>query len=140
MTWPRCSVAEISAETNTCTLCGYVAAEGIGVPVAAPPAIDAMVERELGGQFHVERLAGRGPLSCVYVAREATSDRVVALKVIPRAALAAEAFRSSLSIAAALDHPHIVSVYRYGTTPQLLWYSMQHVAGRSLAECLGAVG
>jgi len=120
-------------------LCGYVV-DGAGVAVAAHDATDPTVERQLAGLFHLERLAGRGPVSCVYVAREATTDRVIALKVIPRAALQAEAFRSTMATAAALDHPHIVSVYRYGTTPTLFWYSMQCVEGRSLAETLGEVG
>jgi serine/threonine-protein kinase len=144
VTCPRCSVAEISAETKTCTLCGYGAAEATGGAVAAPAAIDPIVEHELGRLFHLEGLERRGPVSCVYVAREVSGGRVVALKVVPRpaqqAGAAAEAFRGSMAIAAALDHPHIVSVYRYGTTPHLFWYSMQRVAGGSLAETLAAVG
>jgi serine/threonine-protein kinase len=144
VTCPRCSVAEISAETKVCTLCGYGAAEATGGAEAAPEAIDPIVEHELGRLFHLERLERRGPVSCVYVAREVSGGRVVALKVVPRPAqqvgAAAEAFRGSMAIAAALDHPHIVSVYRYGTTPHLFWYSMQRVAGGSLAETLAAVG
>lgn len=106
--------------------------------------IDAIVEQELSGLFHVERLERRGPASRVYLAREVESDRVVALKVLPRspgtAGGAAERFQAALAVAATLDHPHVIPVYRSGATSQLFWYTMKRVEGSSLDELLHRTG
>src|SRR4029077_4815810 len=45
-------------------------------------------------------------------------------------------FRDAVALAAALDHPHLVPVLRYGETDSLLWYSMEHRKARPLREVL----
>ena len=68
--------------------------------------IDQVVDQELGSLFHVERLERRGPASRVYLAREVESERVVALKVLPRspgsggAGGAADRFQAALAVTA----------------------------------------
>src|SRR5881397_807991 len=85
MICPRCSVAEISAETNQCVLCGYSPGGGaVGVQVQPREELHEYARQELEQQFRLERLLGHGPRSLVYVAREAETERKVALKVIPR--------------------------------------------------------
>src|SRR2546423_14737326 len=41
---------------------------------------------------------------------------------------------------ATLDHSHIIPVFGYGRTRELLWFSMKRVEGRSLDEILREAG
>lgn len=152
MICPRCSVAEISPETNRCVLCGYTAGPATAVAVeardpdapATEPRLDQPAREELAQLFHIERALDSGGLVTTYVAREADTERKVVLRVLPRqpvrdAGLEDRLLRE-LATAASLDHPHIIPVYRYGATPRYLWYSGKHVPGQSLAELLRASG
>ena len=42
-----------------------------------------LLRAELGGQYEVQRLIGKGGMGAVYLARELSLDRLVALKVLP---------------------------------------------------------
>ena len=141
MICPRCSVAEISAETNQCVLCGYAPGSGaVGLQVSPGVEFDERARRELELQFRIERLLRAGPRSLVFVARELESERKVAVKVIPRGPVREagleDRFTRDAAAAASLDHPHIVPIYRFGSTTHLLWYSMKYIEGRSLADLL----
>jgi serine/threonine-protein kinase len=149
MICPRCSVAEISPETNRCVLCGYTAgpATAVAVEAGAPvaePRLDQGARDELAQLFHLERALDSGGLVTTYVAREADTERKVVLRVLPRQpvrdANLEDRLLRELATAASLDHPHIVPLYRYGATPRYLWYSGKHVPGQSLAELLRASG
>lgn len=146
MICPRCSVAEISAETNQCVLCGYSPGGGgaVGLQVRPREELHEHVRRELEQQFRIERLLHVRPRSLVYVAREVETERKVALKVIARQPVREagmeDRFSRDAATAASLDHPHIVPIYRFGATAHLLWYSMKYVDGRSLANILRESG
>lgn len=102
------------------------------------------VRKELGREYQIEGVLGRGGMSIVFLAREMELNRLVALKVLPLQLSmgpdAQERFKREARIAASLDHPHIVPVFRVGTTGSLLWYSMKFVKGRSLSDVLPATG
>lgn len=147
MICPRCSVAEISAETNRCVLCGYspgTGAVGVGVEVRPWEELDQHARRELEGLFRLESVVRRGPDALIYVAREVETERRVTLKAVPRQPVREagleDRFSRDAATAASLDHPHIVPIFRFGATAHLLWYSMKHVEGRSLAELLAESG
>ena len=95
----------------------------IGLPVGPDP--DALVRRELGQLFAVEQALHHGPLASVYLAREAESGAMVALKTIVRLPSlepeSAGRFRRQAAGAARLDHPHIVPVRRHGGSPSFRW-------------------
>jgi serine/threonine-protein kinase len=139
MICPRCSVAEISAETGTCVLCGY-APGGVTLDVSTRDELDEAARRELGQQFQIGASIGRGPRSIVYVAREVESERRVALRVLARRPVKdaglEDRFQREMAAAASLDHPHIVPLYRFGATASVLWYSMRFIEGRSLTAIL----
>lgn len=149
MICPRCSVAEISPDTNRCVLCGYTAGPAATVAVAEPAAegetqVDAAAREELAPHFHIERPLDAGGFVSTFVAREADTERKVLLRVLPRqpvrdAGLEDRLLRE-LATAASLDHPHIIPVFRYGATGRYLWYSSKHVPGQSLAELLQTSG
>lgn len=99
---------------------------------------------ELGTRYQVVRLLGRGGMGSVYLARDLTLHRVVALKVL-RGELremneGRERFRREARIAAQLTHPGIVPIHELGETPSLSFIAMQYVEGESLAQRLRREG
>ncbi|HEX2476274.1 MAG TPA: serine/threonine-protein kinase, partial [Lacipirellulaceae bacterium] len=92
------------------------------------------------GDFRLLREIGRGGMAVVYEAEQLSMGRRVALKVLPFAALAQDKtlqrFRNEVRAAAALDHPHIVSVYSVGEERGVHYYAMQLIRGQTLAELI----
>ncbi len=141
MICPRCSVAEISEETNQCVLCGFSpAATAVMVDEAAADQMQAIVQKPLAGRFEIEQLIGRGRVSFVYTAKEVGSGNTVALKIIPLGgpldADVVRRFEREASRAASLRHSHIIPIHGSGASGSLLWYAMEQVKGQSLAELL----
>lgn len=106
-----------------------------------PPEQDLLGERlrnALSSSYSVERQIGRGGMATVYLARDLRHQRSVALKVLDPAlgaALGAPRFRREITLAAALQHPHIVPVFDSGETADGdLWFTMPFIAGESLRE------
>ena len=93
------------------------------------------------GEFEVVSHLRRGGTSEVYLARQASIDRVVALKVIGlRGSVARQRarFRREIASARMLSGPNLVPIYAAGEDPQrhILWYAMRFVPGRTLHEIL----
>ena len=87
--------------------------------------------------YRVEELIGRGGMGTVYRARHTESGRVVALKLVAEGLHAGEArLRGEGRAQAALDHPHVVTVYDSGESEHGLYLAMQLVDGPSLAALL----
>src|SRR6266487_4642905 len=144
MTCSRCQATDIPPEAMVFPdRGGTLVAEG-PPPRPLPEDLEQALKRDLSGQFQINELLGRGGMSLVYLAYELQLNRPVALKVLPLQLAygpdAVERFEREAKIAAALDHPHIVPIYRVGATGTFLWYSMKRVKGRSLAEILGQSG
>src|SRR5205809_3383557 len=144
MTCSRCQATDIPPEAMVCPNCGgTLVAEG-PPPRPLPEDLERALKRDLGGQFQINELLGRGGMSLVYLAYELQLNRPVALKVLPLQLAygpdAVERFEREAKIAAALDHPHIVPIYRVGATGTFLWYSMKRIKGRSLGEILEQTG
>ncbi|MFO0442461.1 MAG: serine/threonine-protein kinase, partial [bacterium] len=81
---------------------------------------------------------GRGGMGVVYRARQRGLDRVVAVKVLLRAQFAGaeerERFHREAQAAARLKHPGIVSIIDVGEDDGVPWFSMEHIAGKSLEQ------
>ena len=96
----------------------------------------AGVRRALATDYDVEREVGRGGMAVVFKAREKDLERTVALKVLPPdlapVATVAERFKREARLAASLDHPNIIPVYRVGQTGGLLYMAMKYIDGRAL--------
>ena len=82
--------------------------------------------------FTLLNLLGRGAFASVYLARQESMQRLVALKVSTRAGEEPQAL-------AQLDHPNIVRVYdhRVCGDPACLLLYMQYIPGGTLAEVIG---
>lgn len=93
--------------------------------------------RRFGGYELLEEL-GRGGAGVVYRARQVGLGREVALKFLLAGALAGDRaiarFRAEAAAAAELRHPNIVTVYEVGEVGSRHFFSMELVAGRTLAD------
>jgi serine/threonine-protein kinase len=83
-------------------------------------------------------------MATVYLAHDTKHNRSVALKVLHAnltTSVGAERFRREITVAAALHHPHILTVLDSGaTTCSELWFTMPYVAGASVRDRLDRQG
>jgi hypothetical protein len=105
-----------------------------------PPALEA----DLARQYEILRLLGAGGMGTVWLARERSLDRLVAIKVLAGDSVTTagvrERFRREARIAARLMHPNIVPLYAFGETTDALYFAMGYVEGESLAALLEREG
>src|SRR5688500_10633508 len=103
----------------------------------AEDAVRAALEKGLGAQYRVVRLLGRGGMGAVYLARDETLERLVAIKVLPPEkgadAESRERFRREARTAARLTHPSVVPLHGFGEVDGLLYLVMGYVRGEPLA-------
>jgi len=111
---------------------------------AVPPAPEARL-----GDFELLGELGRGGMGVVYLARQLSLGRLVALKMLPgdlsADATALARFQREIRALARCDHPHIVKVLASGALPDgRLYYAMEYVPGCDLEhvwrELSGAEG
>ena len=114
---------------------------------AAPPSdssLQRMLESALGQHYEIVRPLGQGGMGAVYLARERSLERFVAIKVLrPELAEARdgrERFRREARIAAQLSHPGIVPLHTFGEVGGTWYFVMGYVRGTSLAERLRLEG
>ena len=97
----------------------------------------------LVGDFQLIRELGSGGMGTVFEAEQRSMGRRVALKILPLAALAngksLKRFHNEVRAAAALDHPHIVSVYSIGEDRGIHYFAMQLIRGHTLADFIAEV-
>ena len=96
------------------------------------------LQQALVGEYSLEREIGRGGMGIVYLAREVSLARPVAIKVLPSALAARaevrEAFLRESRTIARLTHPNIVPVYAAGERGGFAYIVMAYVEGITLGE------
>jgi serine/threonine protein kinase len=91
------------------------------------------------GSYTIDRELGRGGMATVYLAQDSKHQRLVALKVLHSelaASLGPDRFLREITIAARLNHPHILPLHDSGESQGFLYYVMPYVEGESLRERL----
>ena len=88
------------------------------------------------GEFEIVREVGRGGMAAVYLAKDMTLGRKVAIKVMAPALLAGEGmverFKNEAITVAGLNHPNIIQVYAVRQSGDLQFFVMKFVEGKSL--------
>src|SRR4029450_13426777 len=105
---------------------------------------DPAAGTEVAGYRIVER-AGSGGMGVVYRAEETgLGDRPGALKLLPPALADDPDFRArflrEMRVAAAIDHPNIVPIYRAGEDRGLLYLAMRYVHASDLRRVMETEG
>jgi len=89
------------------------------------------------GDFSIEKEIGAGGMARVFLARQLSLDRPVALKVLNQEYAQnktyADHFLTEAKSAARLNHPNIVQAHAFGTDDGHLYYAMEYVDGDTLS-------
>ncbi len=92
----------------------------------------------IDGRYRVSGHIGSGGMADVYLAKDATLGREVALKVLHRRfaqdAEFVERFRREARSAANLQHPNVVGIYDRGQHEGTYYIAMEHLRGRTLKD------
>ncbi|GAA0364307.1 serine/threonine protein kinase [Actinoallomurus spadix] len=96
------------------------------------------MQSHLAGRYRLRERIGRGGMASVWLARDEVLVRDVAVKLIdPELARDPEfrrRFRDEARAAAALSHPHIVTVHDYGESEDTPYIVMELLTGSTLAD------
>ena len=95
------------------------------------------LQSSLADRYRIEREIGAGGMATVYLARDVRHGRAVALKVLRSdvaAAMGVERFQHEVALTAALQHPHILSLFDSGEAAGCLYYVAPYVDGESLRD------
>ncbi|MEZ6038363.1 MAG: serine/threonine-protein kinase [Planctomycetota bacterium] len=96
------------------------------------------------GGFDLLRELGRGGMGVVHLARQRSTGRLCALKVIRRELLgqdkARQRFRREVEAVSSLEHPGVCTVYEAGEVDGAPFVAMRFVDGRTLADLLAERG
>ena len=107
------------------------------------PDLQERLQAALGDAFRLERELARGSMSRLFLAKEASLNRQVVVKVLPpefTSEVSTERFKQEIELAAHLQHPNILPVLTAGTRHNLLYYITPYVAGESLRHRLTREG
>ncbi|MBI5958631.1 MAG: protein kinase [Chloroflexi bacterium] len=98
---------------------------------------DDIINQKLGkGQYEIRSLLGRGGMAAVYLARQSSMNRDVAVKVMASELADDDQFVSRFEheaqLIAKLQHPHILPVIDFGREGKRIYIVMQYIQGGTL--------
>ncbi len=107
------------------------------------PELQDRIQAVLGDAYRIDREIVGGGMSRLFLATEASLDRLVVVKLLPpetASEVSAARFKREVLVAAKLQHPHILPVLSAGASDGLFYYIMPYVAGESLRKRLDTAG
>ncbi len=113
-------------------------------PAAESPKPPPDITGRTLGDFQVLRKLGQGGMGQVYLARQLSLKRDVALKLLrgdlAQNATALKRFQAEAEAVARISHPNIVQVYAIGEHDGLRYMALEYVEGRNLRDFLERKG
>jgi predicted Ser/Thr protein kinase len=141
--------AALEVHIDTCENCRKILAVAVaerslaaGTPVEddlAPLAklVDVTKDVSINDRYVIKALLGRGGMGAVYLARDLTLDREVAIK-LHKAGSGSERLHREAMAMAKLAHPNVVTVFEVATVDDRLYVAMEYVRGETLRGWLSA--
>ncbi len=100
--------------------------------------------RKIGKDYDIIRKIGEGAMGKVYLARQRSLDREVAVKILSEKYSSdkdyVKGFVVEARAAGKFNHPNIIHVYDVGKTGELYYFSMEYVDGESLRDLIKREG
>lgn len=97
--------------------------------------IDSTLNTVIAGRYQFLERISQGGMGEVFVARDNTTGRKVALKrALPGTGHRTALFQAEFHALARLRHPHIIQVYDFGLDQELPFYTMELLDGQDLLE------
>lgn len=145
---------QVSGPASKCPRCGTLIQSGVACACGAPntasldllplgASLESAVREIVVGDvfadtYQVVKKLGEGGMGTVFLARDVSLEREVAVKVLARHlcadAAALERFVFEAKMTAKLDHPNIVAVHAVGTFHERPFIVMKLLEGLSLSE------
>lgn len=100
-----------------------------------------LIGKEIDGRFKILKMIGEGGMGTVYLAKQKSMDRNVAIKIM-RQELASEPalvnrFMTEVKAISSLRHPNTVTIHDFGQTSDgLLYFAMEYLEGVTLRDIL----
>ncbi|HUJ63762.1 MAG TPA: serine/threonine-protein kinase, partial [Kofleriaceae bacterium] len=135
--------ADLEAHIDSCDHCRKIVAaaaraETLAMGTPEPPGSDEpLLDLSVGGRYVIEALLGRGGMGSVYLARDVTLGREVALK-LHRAGSGGERLHREAVAMAKLAHPNVVTVFEVTSIDDRLCVAMEYVRGDTLRGWRGS--
>jgi serine/threonine protein kinase len=114
---------------------------------AVVPDADALlplITEATAGEYEILGELGRGGMAAVYLARDASLNRKVAIKTMLPELIGKQAmvqrFKREAQMAAGLSHPHIVQIHSVKQTNRIVYFVMKFIEGRGLDSIMGELG
>jgi serine/threonine protein kinase len=127
--------------TATCAKCAnLIDITGLepGDSIACPYCTHQFAITRQFGNFILERQLGAGGMGAVYLGRDLTLNRVVAVKVLKPDLVTDQKFMATFlreaEITASLNHPNIVQVYAFGQHEGVYYMVVEYISGGSLDD------
>jgi len=95
------------------------------------------------GDFEILKMIGQGGMGAVFLARQVSLDREVALKVISSVGGAQvknlDRFKRESKVLAKISHPNIVPIYEVGQQGPYFYFAMEYIKGVSLDKIISSI-
>jgi serine/threonine protein kinase len=125
---------------NAIDITGLEPGDGITCPYCGN---EFVITRQFGN-FLLERQVGAGGMGAVYLGRDVTLNRVVAVKVLKPELVTDQKFMATFlreaEITASLNHPNIVQVYAFGEHQGTYYMVVEFISGGSLDDKVAKLG
>lgn len=117
----------------------------LGATVVNPPKTEEpKKEKKTFGDFELVRKLGQGGMGEVYLARQISLDRPVALKLLSKELAKkkgfVERFEREAKAMGKFVHPNAVQVYAYGVTNNQHYLAIEYIDGQSMQKWMDQLG
>jgi serine/threonine protein kinase len=118
--------------------------EGLEGVVSPPDNLQQVLQEATAGDYEILGELGRGGMAAVFLAKDVSLARKVAIKTMLTELTARHdmvaRFKREAQMAAQLSHPHIVQIHSVKQTKNIVYFVMKFIEGRDLVSIIGEQG